>query len=136
MTTIAGGKAHLKQISSLARAGRNVSKELFVASDIIRTEAVLSITQGSVSGAGHVPSAPGEAPNADTNTLDNSIHVRKVSDAHYEVVANAPYAVAQEYGTADGRLPERPYMRPAAAVHGDKAVILIKTAINRAAKGA
>lgn len=135
MTHVTGGAGHLKKLQALTAAAKDLSPQLFVAADIIRTEAALSITSGSISGANHVPSAPGEAPNADTGVLDSSIHVRKVAINHFEVVADAPYAVAQEYGTADGRLPERPYMRPAAKEHGPKAGRLIKVAIQRATKG-
>lgn len=135
MTKITGGGSHRNRLASLKSQGMNNSAALFAAADMIRTEAVLSITAGSISGKNHVPSAPGEPPNADTNTLDNSIHVRKVDNNHYEVVADAPYAVAQEYGTADGRLAERPYMRPAAKLAGPNAAKLITISVQRAAKG-
>ena len=135
MVKTSGGLKHSKALAALRDQGKDFSKELFVAGDIIRAEAVLSITQGSVSGAGHVPSAPGEAPNRDTGVLDSSISVRRVDRNLYEVVADAPYAVAQEYGTVDGRLPERPYMRPAAVKHGPKASKLITVAIQRRNKG-
>lgn len=135
MTTVTGGAAHSKRIAGLIAQAKDMSTELYVAADMIRTEAVLSITAGSVSGENHVPSAPGEPPNADTNQLDNSIHVRKIDNNHFEVVADAPHATPQEYGTADGRLSERPYMRPAAAKEGPRAGELITAAVNRRTKG-
>lgn len=131
MTKISGGKAHRSTVRRLSRQSKaEVRKRLEVAAGMISTEAKLSITRGSISGKNHVPSAPGEPPNADTNTLDNSIDHVMISDTEAEVYADAAHAVPQEFGTEDGRLPERPYMRPAAAKEGPKAAILIREGIN------
>lgn len=71
-----------------------------------------SIIEGSVSGPGHVPSKPGEPPNADTHELDQSIIVtmdREKSIAR--VIATADYAPDLERGNS--KIEPRPFMKPA-----------------------
>lgn len=87
-------------------------RAVYEVGETIRADAQESIKAGAVSGPGHVPSAPGTPPNADTHNLDKSIDVvMSANRKSVSVIARAPYAAAQEYGTA--RLPARPYMRPA-----------------------
>lgn len=51
----------------------------------------------------------------DTHRLQNSIRTDKISDQHYETSANAPHALAQEFGRPDlNDYGYTPYMRPAA----------------------
>lgn len=99
-----------------------VVRALYDAGEAVRKTAQDSIRAGAVSGPGHVPSAPGTPPNADTHNLDLSIDVR-ISKSRKEVgvIATAHYAAAQEFGTA--RLPARPFMRPALRQHKNRAVI-------------
>lgn len=80
--------------------------------EIVREDAQQSIVQGSISGAHHVPSLPGQPPNADTRQLDMSLAV--IADRRsmeVEVRASAPYAAHLEYGTS--WMAPRPYLRPA-----------------------
>ncbi|BEV00077.1 HK97-gp10 family putative phage morphogenesis protein [Novosphingobium olei] len=102
--------ARLKALAGpeVIKAARRV---LYVGSDMIRAEAFRSISEGSVSGKGHVPSKPGEPPNRDTGVLQAGIENRMVSDLEAEVSSNAPYAAPLEFGTS--RMEARPYMRPA-----------------------
>ena len=89
-----------------------INRALYDQGEAIRADAQASIRAGAVSGPGHVPSAPGTPPNADTHNLDLSIDVRLTPDRKKVVVAaRAHYAAAQEFGTS--KLPARPYMRPA-----------------------
>ncbi|WP_210251307.1 HK97-gp10 family putative phage morphogenesis protein [Aureimonas psammosilenae] len=110
-----------------------VDQALFVAGKTIETEAALSITEGSVTGKNHVPSAPGQPPNADTRQLDKSIDTLPVQDHEVEVVATAPYAKHLEYGTS--KMEPRPFMRPALAKNEQKARDLIAKAVNKATEG-
>lgn len=87
------------------------NRVLYVAADRIKAEAQRSITAGSVSGKGHVPSRPGEAPNNDIGVLKNNIEAVQNKPLEAEVSSNAPYAVALEFGTS--KMEARPYMRPA-----------------------
>lgn len=107
-----GRNSHSDRLRRLGQVRSDLRKVVYAAADELAADAALSITAGSVSGAGHVPSAPGEPPNEDTGMLSRSIHVRQIDDLKAQVVADAPYAAALEFGTS--KMAERPYMRPAA----------------------
>lgn len=109
-----------------------VGKALFVAGDEIRSYAARSITEGSVSGAKHAPSLPGEPPNADTHILDRSIEVHQGAPLKVEVSANAPYASALEFGTS--KMTERPFMRPAANAKRKRVTELVGKAVSIAVR--
>lgn len=116
---------------------RRVGAALFAGGSLIEVEAAHSITEGAVSGKGHIPSAAGTPPNADTHVLDRSIQTVQVGPLKVEVFADAPYAVDQEFGNS--KLPERPYMRPAVAKKRDEVTALVRGAVSsviRDSKGA
>lgn len=118
MTTIRGAEAHRQRLRNMLMTPTNVERltqALYVGAKDIADDAALSITAGAVSGKNHVPSAPGEPPNADTNVLANSIEGKIVGPLKAETSADAPYAAAQEFGSESIGLPERPYLRPATA---------------------
>lgn len=78
---------------------------------IVKTAAD-SIIEGAISGPGHVASAPGEPPNADTHELDQSGKVEmNRSTLSGKATFSAPHAIPQEFGTEHAE--ERPYLRPA-----------------------
>lgn len=65
----------------------------------------------------HKASAPGEAPANDTGNLAGSVTVVNAQPGPQPeaiVIAGARYAKWLEYGTKDGKLKPRPFMRPAA----------------------
>lgn len=126
-----GAEAHRKRLRRLRGPAmvRAVTAEVYGAAQDIAIDAALSITRGATSGKNHVPSAPGTPPNADTHVLSNSIQANVIGPLKAEVSADAPYAAAQEFGS--GNLPERPYMRPAAARGRPKAAKRIVDAVNR-----
>lgn len=98
-----------------------INRALYEAGEAVRADAQASIRAGAIMGPGHVPSAPGTPPNADTGNLDMSIDVRLDRNRKTVTVsAMAPYAAAQEYGTS--KLPARPYMRPALQRNRNRAV--------------
>lgn len=82
---------------------------------LIVEDAQFSIKDGAISGAGHIASLPGEAPNADTHVLDQSIHVGEIVETpgviRSSAIADAPYAAHLELGTS--HMAERPFMAPA-----------------------
>lgn len=132
MAKITGADKHKKRLRRMRGPAmvRRVSKALHdVAQDIV-VDAAISITTGAVSGKGHVPSAPGEPPNADTHVLSNSGEAVLVAPLKAEASWNAPYAAAQEWGTSDGHLPERPYARPAASKNRPDALRKVAEAAN------
>ncbi|EZP72353.1 HK97 gp10 family phage protein [Sphingomonas paucimobilis] len=120
--------AKLKGLNSRS-AKKRISSALYVAGDMLRVEAAISISEGAVSGKNHKPSAPGEAPNYDTGQLANSIETREVAEFEVEVVATAPHAIPLEFGTS--RMAERPFMRPAADRVRGKAQRLVAEALKR-----
>lgn len=92
---------------------------LFVAGGIIEAQARETIFRGAIQGDGHIPSAPGEPPNADTGLLASRIVTEVVGQLKVQVKSTAPYAAPLEFGAdlnGDGRqeLAPRPYMAPAA----------------------
>jgi HK97 gp10 family phage protein len=135
MVKITGRKEHLARVNRLAgpEMVRQVGAALFAAGSLIETEAARLITEGAVSGKGHVPSRPGEPPSADTHLLDRSIETNLVEPLRAEVSANAPYAVALEFGTS--RVAARPFMAPATANKRKQAVELIQRAVSKIVAG-
>lgn len=130
MVKITGDQRHIQRLKGKfsPRKLALINAKLYEAGELVQQAAQLSITAGAVSGAAHVPSAPGEPPNNDTGVLANSIETNSVGPGKVEVSANAPYAAAQEFGNS--RLPARPYMRPALQQNRARIAELIKEAID------
>lgn len=132
---IKGARAHIRRLNALASAEteKEIGAALFAAADLIRVEAQLSITRGAVSGKGHVPSKPGEPPNADTHTLANYINVEhKAGSLKATVRSDAEYSKPLEFGT--GVMAARPFMRPARDKMKPQAKRLVEQALDRAVK--
>lgn len=110
---IKGLNVHRARLARMRRAAKDEAlTALYAAGEIIRKDAQDSIRAGAISGPGHIPSSPGEPPNADTHNLDLGIDVRinKAASTVY-VVSRAHYSAALEFGTS--RIEPRPFMRPA-----------------------
>lgn len=135
MVKISGAKehsAHLRRIAGPEMV-RQVGAALFVGGQRVQVEAQTSITRGAVSGKGHVPSAPGEPPNADTHFLANNIETVQVAPLKVEVSSNAPYSAALERGTS--KMAARPFMKPALNKKRAEVQDLIKRAVAKVARG-
>lgn len=91
---------------------RELAPVVFAAAELVEVEAINSITAGSVSGRGHVPSRPGEAPNNDLGDLVRGIATTQPEPLRATVTSSAPHALPLEVGTS--RMAARPYMAPAA----------------------
>ncbi|GGO96556.1 HK97-gp10 family putative phage morphogenesis protein [Stakelama pacifica] len=131
-----GLDAHLKRLARLygPEGTRLVDQAIFVGADEIRVEAQISITTGSVSGAGHVPSLPGQPPNNDTGTLANFINVEhRAGSLKATVRSDATYSADLEFGTS--KMAERPFMRPARDKKKSEVKRLVQQAMNKAVKG-
>lgn len=104
---------HLRRMRALGGPEmiRAVGAAVYESADAIRAEAFRSISAGSVSGAGHVPSKPGESPNRDSGFLQSRLSTAPTGPISAEVRSEAEYASALEFGTS--RMAARPYMRPA-----------------------
>jgi hypothetical protein len=134
MPKISGREAASKRLRALSGKEKVelVGQALFVGGDEIAKYAAHSITEGSVSGAGHVASLPGEPPNADTHVLDRSIYVEQPAPLRVQVIADAPHAVPLEGGTSD--MEERPFMGPAARAKKKRVVELVTKAVGIATR--
>lgn len=133
MGKITGADRHERRLRNMRAAGmaRAVTQAVFAEAQELQVDAQLSITRGAVSGKNHVPSAPGEPPNNDTGVLAGNIEAKSTGVGKAETSSNAPYAAAQEFGSESQGLPERPYIRPAAARSKERAPKRIGDAVNR-----
>lgn len=131
---MSGRQKHLERVRRLGSPyGQLVmGRALYAAGNLVQTTAQIKITQGAVSGKGHQPSKPGQAPNQDTGVLSNNIEAIQRTWDHVEVSSNAPYAADLEYGTK--KMAERPYMRPARDETKKDVQRLINRAIDRVMK--
>lgn len=130
-----GRDAHRQRLKKLS--GPDVIKAagrvLYVGADMIRSEAFRSISAGSVSGKGHVPSQPGEPPNRDTGVLQAHLRAALVAPLEAQVTSEAPYAAALEFGTS--KMEARPYMRPARDAKAPEIQRLFEVEIDKLVKG-
>lgn len=134
MAKITGADRVSQRLNGMAgrEAVELVGKALFAGGEMIRAEAVRLITEGSVSGKNHVPSLPGEPPNADTGQLHSSIHVEQPRPLHVQVIEDAPHAVPLEVGTVN--MAERPHMGPASRNKRKEVVALVHRSVNVATR--
>lgn len=134
MARVMGAQRHSARLRHMAGVVTPVTRALFVAGNEIEVEAERSITAGSASGKGHVASAPGSPPNADSRNLDLNIDTTIVRLGKVEVASSAKsesgyaYSVGLEFGNS--RVEERSYMRPAAAKKRHRVAILLATAVS------
>lgn len=129
---IKGVGAHLSRMRRLVyQTGPEIARSLYAAGQNIEIDAEISITAGSVSGKNHVPSKPGEPPNADTRVLDSNIET-KLEDTRrprVTVTSHAPYSAPLEYGTE--KMAARPFMRPALEKNKKAVTGSVRGAVNR-----
>lgn len=116
-----------------SEASRQLTAALFAGGEEIQVEAQISITNGAVSGKGHVPSKPGKPPNQDTGVLAGNIGVRVARPLVVEVFSEAPYAALLEFGTS--KMAERPYLRPAGAKKATEVQSLFAATAAKIARG-
>lgn len=128
-----GYRIHANRLARLRRVKSPILKKLYMAGEKVREDAKQSIREGAVSGPGHVASAPGSPPNADTHQLDLSIDtVINPSKLSVSVVSKAPYSAALEFGTS--RIAERPFLRPALQRNRNRIVLGVVQAVNDTAR--
>ena len=113
LMALKGAKKHSDRLKKLSGAQviKLAGAIVFEGADTIRAEAFRSISAGSVSGAGHVASLPGQPPNRDTGDLQAGIKVVRTGSVSAEVRATAAHSAPLEFGTST--MAARPFMRPA-----------------------
>lgn len=127
-------KRHQDRLRRMAqRTPQQVARALYQAGELIEQDWENSITAGSVSGANHVPSAPGQPPNADTHFLDSNIETRIGGPGLVVVESLAPYSAALEFGTS--KMAARPAARPAAERNRRKVAEMVGEAVNITVRG-
>lgn len=136
MAKVTGADRHMNRLKNIRNVAKNVTAALYSAGQDIELDMEHSITEGSVSGAGHVPSLPGQPPNRDTGHLDTNIDttVQTQSPPTVHVTSHAEYSAALEFGTPT--MDERPYMRPATEKNRKKVAEKVKQAVNIAIRSA
>lgn len=123
-------KSHRDRLKRMAqRTPQQVTRALYAAGQLIESDAEQSITAGSISGAGHIPSLPGQPPNADTRFLDTNIETEIGGPGLVTVTSKAPYSAALEYGNSRGLAP-RPFMRPATERNRKKVAQMVGEALS------
>ncbi len=129
MTRITGVDQHLRRLTQRAKAVRQeVGKAVVVAAELVAAEAVASITADWISGPDHVPSDPGEPPNADTGRLHRAIDV--VRRESCRPTWSRPRLMPISNSAPPARRPS-PISRPATAKKREDAVALIVQAVRR-----
>lgn len=126
------GKHHSDRLKRMAKqTAKEVVRALYLIGQQVELTAEKSITEGSVSGKGHVPSLPGQPPSNDTGVLANNIETTVVAQnpPTVHVTSHAPYSAFLEFGTS--KMAERPFMRPAVAKHRGKIPAEISVAIRK-----
>lgn len=122
-------KKHSDRLKRMAeRTPKEVARALYSAGQLIELDWERSITAGSISGANHIPSAPGQPPNADTHFLDSNIETEIGGPGLVTVTSKAPYSAALEYGTS--KMQARPSARPAVERNRKKVVQMVGDAVN------
>lgn len=112
----------------VAKTPQQVTRALYAAGQLLELDAERSITSGAVSGVNHIPSNPGQPPNADTHFLDSNIETEIGGPGLVTVTSKANYSAALEWGTS--RMAARPFMRPAVERNRKKVVQMVGDAVN------
>lgn len=122
-------KSHSDRLKRMVqRTPREVARALYSAGQLIELDAERSITSGAVSGVNHIPSNPGQPPNADTHFLDSNIETEIGGPGLVTVTSKANYSAALEWGTS--KMAARPFMRPAVERNRKKVVQMVGDAVN------
>jgi len=135
MAKITGADRHARRLKNMRNVAKDVTAALYAAGQDIELDAERSITAGSISGKGHIPSLPGEPPNRDTGDLDRNIEtsIQTQSPPTVHVTSHMPYSAALEYGTS--KMAERPFMRPATEKNrgkvGQKVAAAVRIAVRK-----
>lgn len=128
--------ARMKRLASTSPA-EAIGKALHVGAETIAETAKRSILDGAVSGAKHVPSAPGQPPNADTHHLDESIYAGEVIETpgrvQTSVIVDAEYGRHLEFGTS--HMEARPFLRPATELNRQSVIHAVAAAVRRHENG-
>lgn len=136
MITITDNHAARLARLSPARVRPALADQLQDHASSIAEDAAFSIRDGAISGAGHVASLPGEAPNADTHDLDSKIAPGEVVELPDEiktsVISASDHAWIERGGS---NMAPRPYLAPAVDRQRGSTIRGLVGAMNRVIRG-
>lgn len=107
-----GKDAHLRRLKKLSgpEVIKAAGRVVFVGSDMVRAEAYRGVSAGSVSGKGHVASAPGEYPNREFGDLQAGFTNQQTGPVSAEFRSSSGHSRPLEFGTS--KMAARPHVRP------------------------
>ena len=120
--TDSGFARRMRKMTSPA-ATSLTDQALYAAGDLVKVEMQNLIVRGSISGAGHVVSNPGDPPNADSRDLDTKMQVVRRGKGRVDAEAYSDHAVPLQFGTS--KMEARPFADVAARNKKAEAVDLI-----------
>jgi hypothetical protein len=123
------GRGGLKRLA--AALDKEVGEAVLQGARLVEDRAKGLITEGSVSGKGHVPSRPGEPPNNNLGDLVRGITHEQTGPTSAVVISQSQAALSLEVGTS--RMAARPYMGPAGAMEQGAIAKLVAGGVKRAA---
>lgn len=127
-----GAQKHSARLKKIAKqTAKEVVRALYLIGQDVELTAEHSITEGSISGKGHIPSLPGQPPNRQTGTLDSNIETTVVAQnpPTVHVTSHAPYSAFLEFGTSV--MAARPFLSPAVAKFRGKIPADISVAVRK-----
>lgn len=129
-----GARAHINRLKRLQgeETVRLVGQALFAGAETIQVEIQRLISEGAVSGAGHVRSLPGEPPNYEFGDLSRGVEATQIGPLHARVSSNAPHASPLEFSTS--RMAARPSVIPARDNKRREVVDMVQKAVSVAVK--
>jgi hypothetical protein len=111
-----------------------VTAALFNGAEIIQSDIVFRIMQGSVSGEKHVRSKPGESPNNEFGDLVRGVEAARYGPLKARVTSSAPYAAALEFDESGRMGGKRPAVIPARNAKKKEVRDLVSKALQVAVK--
>ena len=102
-------KSHAEILGDLKRLTKKV---LIDAAERTKTTTVESIIDGAILGEGHIASAPGTAPNADTGELHQS-YATSFQPGDFRVTVGSPLAYSKDLEVGTSKIAPRPHLSPA-----------------------
>lgn len=120
-----GADKHIARLRALGNRNAIVKiagATVYEGADMVRARAFRLVSQGSISGKGHIASRPGDPPNRNTGELQAGFETVQTGPLSAEFSSNSKHAMPMEFGAhirnGFGRgisfeVEERPHVRPA-----------------------
>lgn len=145
-THMRGADKHLdrlKKIANRADVIRIAGATVYEGADMVRARAFRLVSEGSISGKGHVASSPGDPPNRNTGELQAGFETAQTGPLRAEFTSSSKHAMPMEFGASirNGfgkgiafEVDERPHVRPARDIERPKINRLFERRISQLVK--